>query len=230
MPMLLAACAAFIAIHLFVSGTKLRDTITAKIGEGPYMGLFSLASIAILVWMGMSYGEAMRGDNIVWWGATTDLKHIQLLLMLIATLLAVPGIMTRNPTSVQSGEALKNPNIVQGMVRISRHPFLWGAAIWAGGHMMVNGDAASLVFFGTLFVLPLLGTQAIDAKRARKHGAEWTAFKAQTSNVPLAAIFAGKQKLKLGEIGILRIGVALLVYTALLYGHPMLFGVSTLPG
>jgi uncharacterized membrane protein len=229
MTMLIAAAAAFLAIHLFVSGTRLRDVITAKIGEGPYMGLFSLSSVAILVWMGMSYGAAMRGDNAIYWAATPALKHAQLALMLIAVLLAVPGIMTRNPTSVRGGGALKDAGVVRGMVRISRHPFLWGAAIWAGGHMLVNGDRASLIFFGTLFVLSMIGTRSIDAKRARAYGADWTAFKAQTSNVPFAAIFGGRQTLKLGEIGALRIGAALAVYAALIFTHAMLFGVSPLP-
>jgi uncharacterized membrane protein len=229
MTMLLAAAAAFIAIHLFVSGTRLRDAITARIGEGLYMGLFSLISIAILVWMGMAYGAAMREDNTVYWETAPRMKDVQLALMLLSVLLVVPGLMTPNPTSVRQGGALDKPNLIKGMLRITRHPFLWGAAIWAGGHMLVNGDRASLVFFGTLFVLALLGTRSIDEKRARAYGEKWVAFKTQTSNVPFAAIFAGKQKLNLGEIGVVRIGVALAVYAALIFAHPLLFGVSPLP-
>ena len=42
---LIAAALAFLLLHLLVSGTRLRDTITGMIGEGPYMGLFSLATL-----------------------------------------------------------------------------------------------------------------------------------------------------------------------------------------
>ena len=52
MAQLIAAAAVFVLLHLLVSGTRLRDAITGAIGEGPYMGLFSLASIAALVWLG----------------------------------------------------------------------------------------------------------------------------------------------------------------------------------
>ena len=49
MTMLFAAAAAFLLIHLIVSGTPVRDRLVRAIGEGPYMGLFSLASVAISV-------------------------------------------------------------------------------------------------------------------------------------------------------------------------------------
>lgn len=31
-----------------------------------------------------------------------------------------------------------------------RHPMLWGQVIWAVAHLLVNGDLASIVLFGTL--------------------------------------------------------------------------------
>ncbi|WP_309646459.1 NnrU family protein, partial [Phenylobacterium sp.] len=112
---------------------------------------------------------------------------------------------------------------------ITRHPFLWGVAIWAAGHLLVNGDRASLVLFGAMLVLALFGTSSIDAKRKRVLGATWDGFAAQTSNVPFAAIAAGKQPLKLGEIGWWRIVLAVAIWAALLWGHPYMFGVAALP-
>lgn len=32
--------------------------------------------------------------------------------------------------------------------RVTRHPQLWGVILWAVAHLLVNGDAASLVLFG----------------------------------------------------------------------------------
>jgi hypothetical protein len=40
---LIAASAYFLLIHFGVSGTKLRDTLVARLGEGPYRGAFALA-------------------------------------------------------------------------------------------------------------------------------------------------------------------------------------------
>jgi uncharacterized membrane protein len=51
---LIAAAAVFLLIHLAISGTRVRDQITSAIGEGPYMGLFSLASVVCLIWLAIA--------------------------------------------------------------------------------------------------------------------------------------------------------------------------------
>ncbi|WP_374569920.1 NnrU family protein [Phenylobacterium sp.] len=224
---LLAAAAFFVLIHLLISGTRLRDAITGRIGEQAYMGAFSLASVAGLVWLIMAFGQARtQAWNISYWPITPITRHLQIGLQLIAMLLIVPGLTTPNPTSVRQEGALDRPDVVKGMVRITRHPFLWGVAIWALGHLLVNGERASIALFGSLLVLALLGTSSIDGKRKRALGEKWDAFAAQTSNVPFAAIAAGRQSLKLGEIGWWRIALGVIVWAALLVGHPYLFGVS----
>ncbi|MDB5432456.1 MAG: hypothetical protein JWP35_3572 [Caulobacter sp.] len=228
MTSLIAATAFFVLLHLLVSGTRLRTTLTGVIGEGPYMGVFSLASVAGLVWLGFAYAAA-RGQGGIWWGATATGKYVQLGLTLLAFLLIVPGLTTPNPTSVKQEGALDKPDAIKGMLRITRHPFLWGVAIWAGGHLLVNGDAPSLLLFGGLFVLAVFGTASIDAKRKAALGAKYEAFMAQTSNIPFAAILSGRQKLSLGEIGWWRLLLAVVIWAALVGVHRMAFGVSALP-
>lgn len=227
---LIAAATFFVLIHLLVAGTRLRDAITGRIGEGVYMGLFSLASIAGLAWLIVAFGQA-RGEawNLSYWPLTPATRHIQIGLQLLAMLLIVPGLTTPNPTSVRQEGALDRPDVVKGMLRITRHPFLWGVAVWAAGHLLVNGERASIVLFGSLLALALFGTASIDAKRKRALGDKWDAFAGQTSNVPFGAILSGRQKLSLGEIGWWRIVLAVAVWAALLWGHPYLFGVAALP-
>ncbi|RAK61013.1 NnrU family protein [Phenylobacterium hankyongense] len=229
MTSLIAAAAFFVLIHLLVSGTRVRDALTGRIGQGPYMGLFALASVGGLVWLGFAFGSS-RGsaDNDVLWGMTPATHGLQLALQLVAMLLIVPGLTTPNPTSVRQEGALDRPEVVRGMLRITRHPFLWGVAIWAIGHLLVNGDAASLVLFGSMLVLALFGTASIDAKRKRALGAKWDAFAAQTSNAPFLAIAQGRQRLSLREIGWWRILLAVAVWAALAWAHPYLFGVKAL--
>jgi uncharacterized membrane protein len=224
---LIAAAAFFLAIHLLVSGTRVRDALTGRIGQGPYMGLFSLSSLAGLAWLGIAFAGA-RGQT-GYWDLTPSTRQIQIGLQLLAMLLIVPGLTTPNPTSVRQEGALDRPDVVKGMLRITRHPFLWGVAIWAVGHLLVNGDPASLVLFGTMLVLALFGTASIDAKRRRALGPKWDAFAAQTSNIPFAAIAAGRQKLSLGEIGWWRIVLAVAIWALLAWAHPYLFGVRALP-
>jgi uncharacterized membrane protein len=227
---LAAAAAVFLLIHLLVSGTRLRDAITGTIGVGPYMGAFALASVAALVWLGLAFAGAKHGPDPAYWAATPATKWVQLALTLVAFLLVVPGLTTPNPTSVRQEGVLDKPDAARGMLRITRHPFLWGVAVWAAGHLLVNGDVAGLILFGSLLALSVFGTFSIDAKRKRALGAKWDAFAGQTSNIPFAAIFTGRQQLKLGEIGWWRLALAVIVWGALLWLHPLAFGVSPIPG
>jgi uncharacterized membrane protein len=227
---LAVAAAAFILLHLLVSGTRLRDALTGAIGEGPYQGLFSLASVACLAWLIIAFGPARSAaDNQAFWAVTPLTRDIQLGLTLLAFLLVVPGLTTPNPTSVRQQGVLDKPDAIRGMLRITRHPFLWGVAIWAAGHLLVHGDVAAMILFGSLLMLALFGTASIDAKRRRALGARWDAFAAKTSNIPFAAILARRQKLKIGEIGWWRLVLAVVLWVAMLYAHPYAFGVRALP-
>ena len=230
MIMLLAAATYFVLLHLLVSGTRIRDALTGRIGEGPYMGLFSLASVAGLVWLGFAFAQG-RGEawNAAYWNISPISRHIQIAVQLLALLLIVPGLTTPNPTSVRQEGALERADVVKGMLRITRHPFLWGVALWAAGHLIVNGDRASIVLFGAMLLLALFGTASIDAKRKRALGPTWDAFAAQTSNIPFGAIAAGRQRLSLGEIGWWRLALAVVLWAALMFAHPYLFGVAALP-
>jgi uncharacterized membrane protein len=229
MTMLIAAAAAFIAIHLLVSGTRVRDAIVRVTGERPFLGLFSAASLGIIVWLVMAYNAAHAGpDN----RELYDLGHVRDLgipIVALAFLLGVQGLLIRNPTAVQQDSAVGKEGTVRGVLRITRHPFLWGVVLWSGFHLLANGDLASVIFFGTFFLVALLGTFSIDAKLRRRLGPAWDVFAAKTSNIPFAAVLAGRNTLNIGESLGWPFWVALLLFVVMLFAHPHLFGVSPFP-
>jgi uncharacterized membrane protein len=230
---LILACIFFLGIHLFVSGTSLRGVLVSRLGNGAYMALFSLASLAGIVWVALAYNSAaMDTDNIMLPGFPLPawFAHLGALIMLIAFLFAFIGLTTPGPTTAGMEGMLNKPDPARGILRITRHPFLWGALIWAGFHLLANGDLAATVLFGTFLLLTALGTRSIDAKRRRALGEKWDAFAAITSNVPFAAIIAGRQKLRPGEIAWWQWLGALAAFGALFYFHLTLFGVSPVPG
>jgi uncharacterized membrane protein len=226
MACLLFAAVTFLALHVVVSGSRLRDTVVGAIGEGPYRGLFALASLATIVWMARAYAAA---PGLSLWQAPPALRWLAVLLGLPAALLVVVGLTTPNPTTTGAEGLLAEGGSVRGIVRVTRHPFLSGVAIWAVAHLLVNGDAASLVLFGTLLALALLGPRLIDAKRAHAYGPRWAAFAVQTSVLPFAAIAAGRNRLVVSEIGPWRLLLGGIIYVALLAGHRWLIGVPALP-
>ena len=103
---------------------------------------------------------------------------------------------------------------------------MWGTALWAFVHFVINGDVAGAIVFGSLFLLAAAGTTSIDAKRRRAYGERWEQFARETSNVPFAAISAGRNRLApaLREIGIVRPLIAIAVFIALFLLHGRLFG------
>jgi uncharacterized membrane protein len=115
---------------------------------------------------------------------------------------------------------------VGGITRITRHPFLWGVALWAFVHLVINGDVAAALVFGSLLLLAVGGTWSIDAKRRHVYGEGWEHFSRETSNVPFAAILQRRNYLwpALREIGLVRPLIAVGVFVALFVLHGRLFG------
>jgi len=229
---LVLAAGLFLGLHVFISGTSLRGAIVGRIGDGPYQGLFSLASLTAIVWLSRAYGAVLDdGTNVAMpWAAPAWLTHLGTIVVLFAFLLVAIGLTTPSPTAVGGERVLGGPDAVRGIHRITRHPFLWGVLLWASFHLVANADLASTIFFGTFAALAILGPFLIDAKRERAYGARWQAYADATSNVPFAAIFSGRNHLALGEIAWWQWLFAVGVYAAFLLGHLWLFGVSPIPG
>src|SRR5579883_2030249 len=225
MASLLLAALFFIGIHLGIAGTTLRDRAIAVLGRGGYMALFSLASLAGILWLVLAYRHAPYLET---WGMLEAWKPIAIALMLPSALLVVIGLTTPNPTSVAQEERLSQPP--QGVVRVTRHPFLVGVGLWALIHLIGNCDWASLVFFATWAIISCAGTVSIDAKRRRLLGERWAPFADATSILPFAAIAAGRNAFRPDEIGLWRWGAALLVYALMLGGHGPVIGVPPFAG
>jgi uncharacterized membrane protein len=218
---LLLAAIFFAGLHLGVAGTTIRDRAVAALGESGYRVAFSLATVIGLAWLVMAYN---RAPYIATWGSPEWWKPFAIILMFPASLLVVIGLATPNPTSIGQEGRLAQP--LQGIVRVTRHPFLTGVALWALVHLIANGDAASFVFFAVWAIVALAGTVSIDRKRHRLLGAAWEPFATQTSIVPFAAIAAGRNRLSLSEVGIWRLVTAVVVYALMLGGHAPVIGVS----
>lgn len=215
--LLAVATVAFLGTH-FVSSTPLRAALTGAIGERGYLGLYSLLAFATLGWMIWAYGRAPVQP--LWAG----LRLVPAVLMPFALVFAASALMSRNPTAIGQAGAMKADEPARGIIRVTRHPLMWGIMLWGAAHILARGDLASLLFFGGFVALAGLGTVLIDARKARDFGADWQRFAAVTSNVPFAAIAAGRNRFVFGEIGLKRIGVGLGLYVVLFLAHPYLFG------
>ncbi len=224
MTSLICAAAFFVGIHLFISGTVLRDRLVARLGERPYRGIFSLLSAVGLTWLIWAFNLARVPQPTT----LMEYRWIAVVLNLVAFFYIVFGVISRSPTMVGGEGALRDPDPAKAAHRITRHPMLWGVALWAATHMIFNPQPASLCFFGAFLVLALFGTRSIDAKRARALGSAWQEYVAKTSNVPFVAIAQGRNRLSIAELTDHRLLIALMVWAVFLVFHAKLFGLPAI--
>lgn len=220
---LMLAALFFLGTHLGVAGTPVRGALVQLVGERFYLAGYAVLSLVAISWLADSYKVAPYVET---WGQLYVLQPLALVLMLPAFLLVVIGLTTPSPTLVGAESLLSKEHVVTGILRITRHPFLMGVALWSLTHFLVNGDLAGSILFGSLFVLAVPGAFSIDAKRAAKMGEQWSDFAARTSVIPFVAILRRRNRLVVGEIGWWRIMLGVLAYAAFLYFHTDLFGVS----
>lgn len=213
----------FVGTHLGIAGTPVRAFLVGKIGEGPYLIVYAVISLVTISWMADAYKVAPYVET---WGQLYALQPVALVLMVLAFFLVVVGLTTPSPTLVGAEGLLDKEGAVRGILRITRHPFLMGVALWALTHLVVNGDQAGLILFGAMTVLCVVGAYSIDQKRRAKLGDKWADFARQTSVIPFGAIVQKRNRLALGELGWWRILLALVGFLAMLMFHSRLFGVS----
>lgn len=224
----LALAAVFLVVSHFGLGSfGLRTRLVSWIGEMPFRGLFAVVAVVALAWLCWAYRDA---PLIIVWRPATWQWFVPLIVMPVALFLLIGGLSAPNPTSVGQDTDI-GPNQVRGVLRVTRNPVMWATGLWALAHMVPNGDAASLVFFGSLAVLALGGSVLIDRKMATRHGDGWLSFVTVSSNLPFLAIARGQQHFGrvIAEMGPLRLVLVVAAYAALLHGHIWLVGVSALP-
>ena len=120
----------FLGIHsVSIVAPGWRDAQQARLGEGPWKGLYALVAIAGFVLIVVGYGAA-RQSPVVLYSPPLFLRHLALLLLLpvFPLLLAayLPGRLSR----------------------AARHPMLLATKLWATAHLLANGTLADVLLFG----------------------------------------------------------------------------------
>jgi uncharacterized membrane protein len=216
----------FIAMHI-LPAIDAREWVIKKIGDPAYMGLFSLASVLGFAWMISAYKSAPDLDPL--WVTGDAVRWLSAAFMLFVFVLAVAGVTTRNPSMVMGEDALKSPEPWAGIFAITRHPLMWGIAIWAVLHLVNKPNMVSLLFFGTLAFLAVGGSWLQEKRKRKELGTAWKAFEKQTSFIPFAGIIDGSAKLRLADIGGWRLAAATTLWAFTLYAHGQIIGVPALP-
>lgn len=225
---LVAATLAFVGGHFLLSAKPLRPLLTRRLGAQGFRLLYSALMGAAFIWMVLSYRSA---PFLTVWTPAPVFAWVPLLVMPVAAILLVAGLTSPNPTLVGGERYIDGTpgSPAVGILSITRHPFLWGAGLWALSHLLVNGDFATMVMVGGIAVLSFAGMRHIDQRREASLGAAWGPMKLTTSVLPFGAVLSGRSVIDWRGIGWWRPLLGLAVYAALLHLHRGIIGVSPLP-
>lgn len=218
----------FLLSHVVPARPHVRARLRAVLGEAGFLAAYSLVSVAVLAWLIVAAG---RAPYVPLWTFAPWQLWVPNGLMPLACLLVAFGVGAVNPLSFGGRSGRFDP-ARPGIAGAARHPLLLALALWAGGHVVPNGDLAHVLLFGTFAVFSVAGMLAIDMRRQRTlGGAAWRRLAARTSLLPLAALAAGRWRPAawFDAVGAARLALAACLYGTLLLLHPWVIGVPAIP-
>lgn len=187
MELLIAGVALWCVVHLTPALARpLKRTLVAALGQNGYKGVFALLIAASVVLMVVGWRATVPEqifEPAPWAGA------------IMTALMAVAFILVG---------ASHYPSKLR---RVVRHPMLTGVVVWAGAHLLANGDSRSLILFGGLGLWALIEQPLINYR----DGA-WVKPEAPAVKVEIRGIV-----------------ISLIVLAAAIFLHPYYTGVSPFP-
>ena len=199
----------FVGLHFLLSH-PLRASLVRAMGEGLFRALYSFIALATFGGMIWYYHSIGREPQI--WPVSESYWIIGALLLWLGSILFV-GSFVGNPALPGARRPGGAP---RGVFAITRHPMMWGFALWAITHLLVIATAKALVFDSAIILLALLGSAMQDRKKKALMGETWHEWSAQTAFVPFTRGLASP-----GLFAFLGGTVLLLIATWL---HPMPVG------
>ena len=185
---LAVAAALFVGTHFLLSH-PLRAPLAGRIGERGFQIVYSVVALATFVLMVRAY-QAMPAEAPLW--AVGDaLWAFASLLVLFASILFL-GSLIGNPALAAPGAEKAAAAPARGVFAITRHPMMWGFALWAIAHALVVPTTAQLMLSGTIILLAIGGSLGQDSKKAKLMGAVWQDWRARTAFVPFAGQIGGR--------------------------------------
>ncbi|MDP1907566.1 MAG: NnrU family protein [Hyphomicrobium sp.] len=182
------ASLAFVGTH-FLMSHPLRAPMVKALGERGFGLVYIIVSFATLYGMTRYYGPASVEAPAPYWDPGQAGWIAATILMWLGGILFVGSLM-RNPAFPTGGKPVTRIGAARGVFAITRHPMMWGFAIWALVHAIVHPTLASLIVSAAIAILALGGAAGQDHKKARLLGDPWRDWVRRTSFVPFGCGFA----------------------------------------
>ncbi len=135
----------WITVHLFPSlAAETRQSISGKLGEMPYQGLYALCillglALIILGWRSTVPSQIYQPIPV--------LRHVAMLIVVFAFILMVAANFSK--TRIK---------------QYIRHPQLTAVFLWGLAHLLANGDSRSLILFSSMGIWSVVSMITINRR------------------------------------------------------------------
>jgi uncharacterized membrane protein len=148
MSLMIAGLALFLAVHLIPAVPAARPALVAGLGERRYKGVFSLAAAAGLALIVAGFAHWHPAERL--FAPVAAAKSI------------APAAMTLCFIFLAAA------NMRGHLRRAVGHPMLLGVLIWAGIHLLANGDLKGTLLFGAFLAYAVIDLVSVVLRRATK--------------------------------------------------------------
>lgn len=151
MALFLVGLVVFLGMHLLrVVAPGLRQGMIQSLGVNGFRAVYSIVTIVSFCLFVYGFGEA-RAETSILYDPPIFLRHITLLLMLIAVIVLVAGFL---PTGY--------------IALYTKHPQVLSIKIWAFAHLLANGETAKVILFAAFLAWGVI--MRISLKRRERNG------------------------------------------------------------
>ena len=181
----------FFGIHMLPFYPEYRAQLIEKFdtdtidGEGMYKIIFSVISLLGLIFVGI--GKGSMGFASLW-DIPIFFRYIAVIFILLSFILIVAAYLPNN------------------IKRYVPHPMLTGIIIWGVTHLIINGDVASIILFGSFVVYSVVAIKLANRSESNESSEQDT-----QETIPVV------------KDGIV-IGIAIVGFLILFWLHKLLFG------
>lgn len=211
----------FVASHLIISSDAIRPGLVRAIGLQPYRGLYSLAAFVTFIPLVLAFARHKHAGPLLWYlRGVEPLRGLAWLMMLLAFIFFVGSFINPNPGAIGA----RTGGGVHGILKLTRHPNFVALTLFAFAHMLMNGWAGDVIFFGSIATLAIAGGRHQDARKLGELGAPYRELVDSTSFFPGAALISGRQHWTAADTPWIAIVAGALTTGAVLMFHPVLFG------
>jgi uncharacterized membrane protein len=196
--------------HMLLSSTTLRPRVVGIVGERGFQGVYSLIALAFFVPLVMVYFDHKHQGPLLWTIPVGDvLRWVINLGMGVAFVLLMAGVMNASPASMTAAGS-DGPAQPSGVHFITRHSVFMSAGLFGILHLIPNGFATDVAFFGGFPVFVLVGSIHQDRRKLETEPERYKAFHDATPLLPFTGSQTGRGLRELSKLAVV-IGIAVTI-------------------